>query len=150
MKSPSSWSGPMTVERVQNLFHLLVQDTWAMQDADAVASRFHRHEGMLIPLNVYDRPRYVADSVVDVCVYVCSSLNVCACCVLLYGRRRSLTFYQMLIGFHLYFLFDSDCCFGAFRSPRSKSGLGTTISLITLMNFCTTIDRSFHRYKGQE
>ena len=64
-KVPSSWSGPMTIERVQNLFQLFIQDTWARGDADTAASRFHRDEGLLVPLNVYDRPRMGYDDIRD-------------------------------------------------------------------------------------
>lgn len=53
----NSWSGPMTTERVRNLFQILVQDAWETGNADAVAKRFHARDGVVMPLNPYERPR---------------------------------------------------------------------------------------------
>lgn len=48
---PSS-SGPMTEQRVQNLFQLF-QDSFDIGDADLVARRF-RNDAIMLPLDVYD------------------------------------------------------------------------------------------------
>jgi uncharacterized protein (TIGR02246 family) len=52
---PSVSSGPMTMQRVENLFQLL-QDAWETMDADAVARRFI-DDGLLMPLDVYETPK---------------------------------------------------------------------------------------------
>jgi uncharacterized protein (TIGR02246 family) len=48
-------TGPMTSQRVENLFQLL-QDAWETRDADAVARRFV-NDGLLLPLDVYEAPK---------------------------------------------------------------------------------------------
>ncbi|KAG7370753.1 calcium/calmodulin dependent protein kinase II association-domain containing protein [Nitzschia inconspicua] len=52
---PSMSSGPMTTQRVENLFQLM-QDAWEIRDADAVARRFV-DDGLLMPLDVYEAPK---------------------------------------------------------------------------------------------
>jgi uncharacterized protein (TIGR02246 family) len=52
---PSLSGGPMTTERVQNLFQLF-QDAWEIRDSDSVAKRFVAN-GLLLPLNVYEAPK---------------------------------------------------------------------------------------------
>ncbi|KAL3914246.1 MAG: hypothetical protein SGARI_000227, partial [Bacillariaceae sp.] len=52
--APSVSAGPMTPERVQNLFQLL-QDAIDTGDSDAVARRF-TDDGLLLPLEMYEQP----------------------------------------------------------------------------------------------